>query len=42
VVRNWFVPIAVGEASMKAPGGEMVSQVIYIGGHHGRIARLLR
>lgn len=42
VVRNWFVPIAVGEASMKAPGGEMVSQVIYIGGHMGRIARLLQ
>ncbi len=42
IIRNWYVPIAVGEASMKAPGGEMVSQVIYIGGHTGRIARLLR
>lgn len=41
VVRNWFVPIAAGEASMQAPGGEMVSQVIYIGGHMGVIARLL-
>lgn len=41
IVRNWFLPIAVGEASMKAPGGEMVSQVIYIGGYMGRIARLL-
>lgn len=42
VVRNWFVPIAAGEATMEAPGGQMVSQLIYIGGHHGRIARLLR
>ncbi len=42
VVRNWFVPIAVGEATMQAPGGQMVSQVIYIGGHRGRISRLLQ
>ena len=42
VVRNWFVPIAAGEATMEAPGGQMVSQVIYIGGHRGRISRLLQ
>jgi len=41
IIRNWFLPIAVGEASMEAPGGQMVSQVIYIGGYMGRIARLL-
>ncbi len=42
IVRNWFVPIAVAEATAKAPDGAMVSQVIYIGGHRGRISRLLR
>ena len=42
IARNWFVPIAAGEESMKAPGGEMASQVIYIGGYMGRIARLLQ
>jgi len=41
ILRNWFIPIAAGEAGMQAPGGEMVSQVIYIAGHTGRIARLL-
>ena len=42
IVRNWYMPIAIGEASMKAPGGEMVSQVVYVGGHNGRISQLLR
>lgn len=42
IVRNWFVPIAVGESVSKAPGGEMVAEVIYIGGYMGKIARLLQ
>ncbi len=42
IARNWFVPIAAGEATTKSPGGEMVSQVIYIGGYMGKIARLLQ
>lgn len=42
IVRNWFLPIAVGEASAQTEGAEMVSQIIYIGGHRGRIVRLLR
>ena len=42
VIRNWYLPIAVGEANMKEPGGEMISQVVYVAGHNGRIARLLQ
>jgi photosystem II stability/assembly factor-like uncharacterized protein len=42
IVRNWFQPIAVGESASKAPGGEMVAQVIYVGGYMGKIARLMR
>ena len=42
VIRNWYLPIAVGEADMKAAGGEQVSQTVYVAGHNGRIARLLQ
>lgn len=42
VVRNWFMPIAAGESASKAPGGEMVAEMIYIGGYMGRISRVLQ
>ena len=42
VVRNWFVPVAMGEAEMKGDGGAMVQQVVYIAGYNGTIARVLR
>ena len=42
VVRNWFVPVAMGEVESKGDAGSMVSQVVYVGGHDGVIARVLR
>lgn len=42
VVRNWFVPVAMGEVESKSDAGSVVSQVVYVGGHDGVIARVLR
>ena len=42
VVRNWFVPVAMGETEMKGDGGAMVQQVVYIAGYNGTISRVLR
>jgi hypothetical protein len=42
VIRNWFVPVAVGETETKGDAGAMVQESVYIGGHDGVIARVLR
>jgi len=42
VVRNWFVPVAMGEVETKGDAGALVQQVVYVGGHDGVIARVLR
>ncbi len=42
VMRNWYQPIAVGEANFKSEGGAMVQQVVYVAGHNGIIARVLQ
>lgn len=42
VVRNWYVPVAMGQAEFKADGGAMVQEVVYIAGYQGTIARVLR
>lgn len=42
VVRNWYVPVAMGQAEFKGDGGAMVQEVVYIAGYQGTIARVLR
>jgi len=42
VVRNWYVPVAMGEVETKSDAGALVQQVVYVGGHDGVIARVLR
>jgi photosystem II stability/assembly factor-like uncharacterized protein len=42
VVRNWFVPVAAGQSETKGEGGGLVQEVVYIAGHDGVIARVLR
>lgn len=42
VVRNWFVPVTMGEVESKGDAGSLVQQVVYVGGHDGVIARVLR
>ena len=41
VVRNWYVPVAMGQAEFKGDGGAMVQEVVYIAGYMGTIARVL-
>ncbi|MGE3772140.1 MAG: WD40/YVTN/BNR-like repeat-containing protein [Gammaproteobacteria bacterium] len=41
VVRNWYVPVAMGQAEFKGDGGAMVQEVVYIAGYQGTIARVL-
>lgn len=42
VIRNWYVPVAMGQAEFKGDGGAMVQEVVYIAGYQGTIARVLR
>lgn len=42
VVRNWYVPVAMGSTASKGDAGAMVQDVVYIAGHDGVIARVLR
>jgi photosystem II stability/assembly factor-like uncharacterized protein len=42
VLRNWYVPVAMGQAEFKGDGGAMVQEVVYIAGYQGTIARVLR
>jgi len=41
-VRNWFVPVAAGQSETKGEGGGLVQEVVFIAGHDGVIARVLR
>lgn len=42
IIRNWYLPVAVGELEEKGEGGAMVTQAVYIAGHDGVIAQVLR
>lgn len=42
VVRNWFVPTALGQAEFKDNGSTIVRDAVYVAGYHGTIARVLR
>jgi photosystem II stability/assembly factor-like uncharacterized protein len=42
VLRNWYVPVAMGQAEFRGDGGAMVQEVVYIAGYQGTIARVLR
>ena len=42
ILRNWYLPVAMGELEEKGEGGGMVSQAVYIAGHDGVIAQVLQ
>lgn len=42
IIRNWFAGIASGTASIKMEQGTMNAEMVYIAGHNGVIARVLR